>query len=136
MYVVERIEDREWVMPLYYEHLARFMLKDAELPSRAVVLEAGSGRGNVTLPILSLIERNLAKYMCYDLDEGPYQGCLSELKQKLSVLGLRKVEIMKGDVMDMRQIASGTIDLVIANELLCDLTKEGVNKAMAEFFRV
>jgi ubiquinone/menaquinone biosynthesis C-methylase UbiE len=46
------------------------------------------------------------------------------------------IEIKQGDCRNMEAINDESVDLIVSNELFCDLNKVGLEKALREFHRV
>lgn len=98
------------------------------LPGK-VVLEAGSGPGTLTEPLLSLIQGKIT-YVCYDLYGGVYSSFLSQLQKRM----LQCSEI-QGDVRNMA-IRSDSIDCVLSHKLLCELSAKDILPTMKEIYRI
>jgi ubiquinone/menaquinone biosynthesis C-methylase UbiE len=122
-----------------YERLAEFIIEDLDLTKVSVILEAGCGSGQLTLPFLNKIKKikeNL-KYIAFDISAGPYEGELEILREKVQKEKLEKFIVpIKGDVRNMRAIEDESIDLIISNELFCELNRTSLENALKEFYRI
>jgi ubiquinone/menaquinone biosynthesis C-methylase UbiE len=59
------------------------------------------------------------------------------LKKKIQQERLEdSIVVMQGDVRDMNTIEDESVDLIFSNELLCELNRNGLEKALIEFHRV
>jgi len=123
-----------------YEKLADFMIENLDLhDDTSTILEAGCGSGKLTIPFAKKVRRILKEFeiIALDVSTGPYKGALDVLKEKVSKEGLERfVLIVEGDVRNMKAIEDESVDLIISNELFCDLTREGLERALGEFYRV
>ncbi len=121
-----------------YNKLADFLLENLNLDF-SVILEAGCGQGQLTIPFTQRISKYLKdfKLIAFDLSTGPYSNSLEILKNKIQQEGLENIiVIVQGDVRDMNTIEDESIDLLFSNELLCDLNRVGLEMALKEFYRV
>lgn len=76
------------------------------------------------------------KIIALDVAGGPYRGNLDILRERMMKDNLQKfIEIVEGDVRSI-SINDESVDLIISNELFCDLSREGLKKALEEFYRV
>jgi ubiquinone/menaquinone biosynthesis C-methylase UbiE len=127
-------------LKLMYEKLADFMIENLDPRNdTSIILEAGCGSGELTIPFAKKIRRILKEFkiIAFDVSTGPYKGALDILKEKVSKEGLERfVLIVEGDVRNMKAIEDESVDLIISNELLCDLTRDGLERALREFYRV
>ena len=130
-------EDIPRAYSLYYSQMAKTFSHLIKLNHPTVVLEAGCGRGQLTLPLLKNLPEK-TKLTGVDSSRGPYTGWLEELQVRVGQLGLAdRVQLVQADVRKMSRIRSETIDIIISNELLCDLPQESqLKKALSEFRRV
>lgn len=126
-------------LKLMYERLAAFLIENIDFRDVSVILEAGCGSGNLTIPSVKgimKIKRNL-RFIAFDLSAGPYKDSLNTLKAKIVKEKLDKIVVAaKGDVRDMKNIADESVDVIISNELFCNLNREGLEKALKEFYRI
>ena len=77
------------------------------------------------------------KIIAFDISAGPYKGALDVLKKSIRKEGFDKIiEIVQGDVRSMNSIGDQSVDVVISNELFCDLGRKGLEKALMEFHRI
>lgn len=135
-YVVEKPHAIPAVRSKYYASLADFFLKQIG-PKPCMILEAGSGRGQLTFPLMAKLRRN-ARLVAVDSSTGPYDGSLEQFHSELKRQKLRsKVLSIKSDVRRMSRVKDVSIDAVISNELLCDLRDEvQLGRALGELYRV
>jgi len=126
-------------LEIMYERLAAFLLENLVFDDVSVILEAGCGGGQLTIPFVkgvSKIKENF-KVIAFDISAGPYEGDLEILKGRIRKERLEALVFsVKGDVRDMKEMADESVDLIISNELLCDLDKKGLEKAIQEFYRI
>ena len=101
------------------------------------VLEAGCGKGQLTFPLMGMLPERV-EMIAVDSSLGPYRGWLTEFRAKLKDEGLgKRVRVIKTDTRKMRGVRDTSLDLVVSNELLCDLPYDReLAKALAEFHRV
>jgi len=105
----------------------------------STILEAGCGRGQLTIPFVKKIRRIKEKfrYIAYDISAGPYESDLEILKKEKRKENLGKLIVaVKGDVRNMKAIKDESIDLIVSNELFCELNSDGLEKAIEEFHRI
>ena len=122
-----------------YNRLANFLVINIDFSGVSVILEAGCGSGNLTVPFAKSVMKILKEFRIIALDvaAGPYKGTLDILRERVRKENLEEfIEIVEGDVRSMSNIADESIDLIISNELFCDLDREGLEKALKEFYRV
>ena len=121
----------------YYDRLATHFVKQIGQRRSKVILEAGCGKGQLTIPLLRRLPRNV-KMIAIDSSKGPYAGWLKELSQKLQTARLEKrVQPIKSDARRIRGIEDESVDIVVSNELLCDLPYDSqLEKALTEFYRI
>jgi len=120
----------------YYALLADTFAALMPAANEQTILEAGCGRGQLTLPLLARLPKK-THMICVDSSKGPYAGWLQELSSKISRFGLEaRVRLISGDVRKMK-VTTGSVDCIVSNELICDLmTRDSLNKALREFHRV
>jgi ubiquinone/menaquinone biosynthesis C-methylase UbiE len=136
MKVVTAISELEAAKREWCERLAEFMVRLVDWKCVSVLLEAGCGRGWLTLPLATRLD-GTCKIIAYDLSEGPYKGDLEILRKKVMTERLENViETVKGDVMNLQAIPDESVDLIISHELFCELNRAGLEKALKEFYRV
>lgn len=131
-------DDIERSYAKYYSILAdHFLQQIPSLRQTRRVLEVGSGRGQLTIPLLTKLPRE-ARLTAMDSSKGPYVGWSEELARILAGERLdRRVRIVRSDARRLAGIRNASVDLVVSNELLCDLTTEAdLQLVFAEFNRV
>ncbi len=136
MKTLNTTKDLELAHRLMYERLADFLTRNVNLDHVSVALEAGCGSGQLTIPLAKRIAKR-CKIIAFDISSGPYDGALRVLGriiQKRRLVGT--VEIVKGDVRNMINIKDETVDLIISNELFCELDRRGLRRAIKEFYRI
>ena len=133
----ETPEDIHHAYSVYYSRLADvfFGLMRPEKPR--VLLEAGCGRGQLTIPLMRKLHKT-TRLICVDSSRGPYVGWLDDLAGKIAGLKPGKhVRLIKTDVRKMDGVGSGSVDALVSNELICDLTRPNqLERALKEFYRV
>lgn len=119
----------------YYALLAEFFLEQVGR-GPATILEAGSGRGQLTFPLLALLRRRV-RLTTVDSSKGPYEGSLEQFRSDMKKQGLDfSIKVVKSDVRKMGGVRDASVDALISNELLCDLRDEGqLSRALREFHR-
>jgi ubiquinone/menaquinone biosynthesis C-methylase UbiE len=109
-----------------YERLTAFLLENLVFDDVSFILEAGCGGGQLTIPFVKgvgKIKENF-KVIAFDISAGPYEGDLEILKERIRKERLEALVFsVKGDVRDMKEVACESVDLIISNELLCDLDR-------------
>jgi ubiquinone/menaquinone biosynthesis C-methylase UbiE len=124
---------------LMYERLAEFLLQNLDLSKVSFILEAGCGRGQLTIPLAKKVNeiKKEFKVFALDISAGPYKGDLEILKKNAQKKRLEKIIIpVQGDVRNIKAIKDESIDLIVSNELFCDLNRKGLEKALQEFYRI
>lgn len=124
---------------LMYKRLADFIIKNLDFERISVILEAGCGSGQLTIPFVRKVNEIKAnfKVTAFDISSGSYEGDLDILKERIEKEKLDKfVVTVKGDVRDMKAIEDESVDLIISNELFCELDKNGLERAIKEFYRI
>jgi SAM-dependent methyltransferase len=121
----------------YYDRLADHFLREIGPIRVRTILEAGCGRGQLTIPLL----RKLPAYtrmIAVDSAKGPYAGWVNELIATLHSRGLeQRVRVLDSDVRHLKDVEAESVDAVVSNELICDLPrKPQLQKALREFSRV
>ncbi len=121
----------------YYSKLASFFLEEIRSHKVRVLLEPGCGKGQLTIPLLQRLPKHV-HLVAVDSSAGPYSGWLEELRSLLKRGGFQaRVRIVDADATRMTRVATGSMDAVVSNELLCDLTPEPqLERAVREFSRV
>jgi ubiquinone/menaquinone biosynthesis C-methylase UbiE len=119
--------------------LADFIIENLDFERISVILEAGCGSGQLTIPFVRKVNeiKENFKVIAFDISSGPYEGDLDVLKERIEKEKLDKfVVTVKGDVRDMKAIEDERIDLIISNELFCDLDRKGLESVLMEFYRI
>jgi len=121
----------------YYDRLAAHFVEQIGRRRFRVILEAGCGKGQLTIPLLKRLPREV-KMIAIDSSKGPYAGWLKGLSQELRTAGLEKrVRLFKSDARSIRGIEDECVDIIVSNELLCDLPYDSqLEKALTEFHRI
>jgi ubiquinone/menaquinone biosynthesis C-methylase UbiE len=122
-----------------YRRLVGFLIDNLDLHEGFVILEAGCGRGRLTIPFTRKVKEIMEdfKIIAFDLSAGPYKGDLDVLKQNVMKEELEKfIVTVNGDVRKIVNLKNESVDLIISNELLCELDREGLKKALKEFYRI
>jgi ubiquinone/menaquinone biosynthesis C-methylase UbiE len=123
-----------------YERLADFITKNRDFNKATVILEAGCGRGQLTIPLVKKLMKTRKvdfKFIAFDISVGPYKGDLDVLKKRIRKEKLGKfIMPIEGDVTNMNIIDDESVDLIVSNELFCELDKKGLEMALKEFHRI
>ncbi len=134
--IVDNPKELESALRFMYNRLADFLMENIDVDHVSTVLEAGCGSGRLTMPLAQKIG-NRCKIIAFDISSGPYEGDLEILKRAIQGKKIEKsIEIVKGDVRNMETIDDEAVDLIVSNELFCDLDKQGLEKALKEFYRI
>ncbi len=121
-----------------YERLAHFLVENLCLKEVSVILEAGCGSGQLTIPFLGkMMEvKKSFKLVALDLSAKPYKGDLRVLWEKTEKNRFGcLVSPVRGDARNIG-LQNESVDLIVSNELLCDLDKKGLESALREFHRI
>lgn len=121
-----------------YERLAHFLVENLCLEEVSVILEAGCGSGQLTIPFLrKMMEvKKSFRLIALDLSAQPYKGDLSALWEKTEKNRFGcLVSPVRGDARKIG-LQNESVDLIVSNELLCDLDKKGLESALREFHRI
>jgi ubiquinone/menaquinone biosynthesis C-methylase UbiE len=121
----------------YYDRLADHFVREIGSKRIRTILEVGSGRGELTIPLLRKLPTS-TKMIAVDSSKGPYAGWLNELATKLHRRGFeRRVRVIDSDVRQLKDVETESVDGIGSNELLCDLPRKSqLQKALIEFYRV
>src|SRR2546425_1265408 len=121
----------------YYDLLAEHIIERIGRRRSRVILEAGCGKGQLTIPLLRRLPREV-KMIAIDSSKGPYAGWLKGLSQELRRAGLEKrVRSFRSDARRIRGIEAESVDIIVSNELLCDLPYDSqLEMALTEFYRI
>jgi ubiquinone/menaquinone biosynthesis C-methylase UbiE len=130
-------KDLETARARYYDQLATHFIEQIGQRKSGVILEAGCGKGQLTIPLLAKLPRNVMM-IAIDSSEGPYAGWLKELARKLRTNGLEKrVRLIRSYARRIKGVEDESVDIVVSNELLCDLPYDvELEKALGEFYRI
>jgi len=129
----------ENALRVMYERLANFLVENLDFNKVFLILEAGCGSGQLTIPLVKRVNeiRENFKVIGLDVSAGPYKDDLDILRERVQKDKLEKfVMTVEGDVRNMEAIKDESVDLVISNELFCDLDRDGLESALKEFYRV
>lgn len=124
---------------LMYERLASFLVQNLDFKKILIILEAGCGRGQLTIPFVKKVMeiKESFKVIAFDISTGPYERDLDILKGKIGKERLQRfIMPVRGDVRNMEAVDDESVDLIISNELLCDLDRKGLERALQEFYRI
>jgi len=136
MIAIDDPEKVESSLGFMYNRLADFLIKNIDLDRVSMVLEAGCGSGRLTIPLAEKLGAK-RKIIAFDISSGPYEGDLEILEKTIRKKGLEElIETVKGDVRNMKGIQDEKIDLIVSNELFCDLDRRGLERALKEFHRI
>ncbi len=136
MVSVRTAKDLKLAVEQMYGRLAGFLMGSVDLSCVSLVLEAGCGRGQLTFPLAERMGER-CKIIAFDISSGPYSGVLGALGRAVREKKLGGViKMAKGDVRNMFDIKDESVDLVISNELLCELDRRGLKSAMGELHRI
>ena len=121
----------------YYDRLADHFVQELGSKRIGTILEAGCGRGELTIPLLRKLPSSI-KMVAVDSSKGPYVGWLNELAGRLRKSGLElRVRIVDSDVRRLTKVDNESVDAIVSNELVCDLPRKAqLNQALKEFHRV
>ena len=121
----------------YYDLLAAHFVEQIGRRRFRVILEAGCGKGQLTIPLLRRLPREV-NMIAIDSSKGPYADWLKELSHELRTAGLEKrVRVINSDARNIKEIEDSSVDIVVSNELLCDLPYDSqLEKALTEFYRI
>ena len=121
----------------YYGKLADHFLKQLSPRSIGRMLEAGCGKGQLTIPLLERLPARI-RLIALDSSTGPYKGSWEILQARLRQNGQEhRVRLVRSDTRHIRGVGKGSVDAVISNELLSDLKSEAaIARAFKEFHRI
>ena len=121
----------------YYDKLAEHFLREIGSTKIRTILEAGCGRGQLTIPLLKKLPAS-TKMIAVDSSKGPYAGWLNDLIASLDSRGLEhRVRTLNTDVRHIDDVNDEAIDVVVSNELICDLYRQPqLRRALREFHRI
>lgn len=135
--VADTLDDGQLAHSAYYSRLADHFAQEIGSKNIRKILEAGCGKGQLTIPLLKKLPRSV-RVIAVDSSRGPYSGWLDELPHKLREARLEhRVQIMEANVSRMADLKPSCVDAVISNELLCDLVPPvRLIRALEEFRRI
>jgi ubiquinone/menaquinone biosynthesis C-methylase UbiE len=121
----------------YYDQLAEHFLSQIGLRRFRTILEAGCGKGQLTIPLLRKLPKGL-QMIAVDSSRGPYSGWLDDLRNDLRKTELEnRVRLIRSDVKRIRSVEDESVDIIVSNELLCDLPYDlQLERALGEFYRI
>jgi SAM-dependent methyltransferase len=121
----------------YYGRLAGHFVREIGTFRVQTVLEAGCGRGELTIPLLRKLPIS-TRLIAVDSSKGPYAGWLNEFVTRLQRSGFdRRVSVIKSDVRRLAEVDEESVEVIVSNELVCDLPRRAqLEKALREFYRV
>ncbi len=130
-------KDLETARTRYYDRLATHFMEQIGRRRSRVILEAGCGKGQLTIPLISKLPRNV-NMIAIDSSAGPYAGWLKELAKKLRTDGFEKrVRLIRSDARRIKGVEDESVDVVVSNELFCDLPYDSeLEEALGEFYRI
>jgi len=103
---------------------------------KCAVAEPGAGRGQLTLPLARKLPKSCKLYTL-DSYEGPYRADLKVLMRLLRAEKLReKVIPLVGDVRDLTRFEDASFDIIVSNELFCELKRRELKMTSRAFFRI
>ena len=82
-----------------YNRLANFLVINIDFSGMSVILEAGCGSGNLTVPFAKSVMKILKEFRIIALDvaAGPYKGTLDILRERVRKENLEEfIEIVEG----------------------------------------
>jgi SAM-dependent methyltransferase len=121
----------------YYSRLADEFIRLIKPLHPSTVLEAGVGQGQLTLPLLGRLPAK-TKVIGVDSSRGAYAGWVDELAFNANEAGFRKrIHLIKADARSIRSMKQASVDVIVSNELICDLPQERqLIRAFQEFHRL
>jgi ubiquinone/menaquinone biosynthesis C-methylase UbiE len=121
----------------YYDRLAGHFVREIGPNRVRTVLEAGCGRGELTIPLIRKLPIS-TRIIAVDSSKGPYTGWLNELATRLRRRGLeRRISVVESDVRRLTEVDEDSVDVIVSNELVCDLPRRAqLEKALREFYRI
>src|SRR2546425_1037388 len=103
-------EDLETARTRYYDRLATHFMEHIGRRRSRVILEAGCGKGQLTIPLISKLPRNV-RMIAIDSSAGPYAGWLKELAKKLRTDGFEKqVLLIRSDARRIRGVEDESVE--------------------------
>lgn len=120
-----------------YESIIDVIVRDLDFPRGCCrILELGAGRGQLTVPLAKRVPR-LCRIYTLDSYQGPYRGDYRILKRVLHSEKLTsKVTPLAGDIRDLSGFGDESFDMIVSNELFCELKRAELKRASKEFFRL
>ena len=135
--IADRPKDLAQARYKYYDRLANHFVQEIGPHRIRTILEGGSGRGELTIPLLRKLP-NSSKMIAVDSSQGAYVGWLNELTARLRRRKLeRRVHVLESDVRRLSDLDDESVDVIVSNELVCDLPRRAhLARALGEFYRV
>src|SRR3989442_12182323 len=100
----------------YYDKLADHFLTRIRVKPSTVILEAGCGKGQLTIPLFQKLPKSV-KLIAVDSSIGPYLGWLDELESKIHGSGLeRRAHLLRSDVRTIKGVSDSSGNLVVSTE--------------------
>src|SRR5881397_3586267 len=94
----------------YYDRLAAHFVEQIGQRRFKVMLEAGCGRGQLTIPLLRRLPKSV-KMIAIDSSKGPYANWLKELSHELQDPGLeRRVQPIRSDARRIKGVKDSSVD--------------------------
>ena len=133
----DRPKDLAAARSKYYDRLADHFVREIGSHRIWTIVEAGCGRGQLTIPLLGKLPTSTGMIVV-DSSKGPYTGWLNELAAILHRRRLEhRVRVVDSDVRHLDDVDNESVDVVVSNELLCDLPRKAqLQNALREFYRV
>lgn len=135
--MLEVVDDPKEVDAAYarqYDKLATVFA--SILPSRGMIAEIGSGKGQLTIPLAKLRPRS--RFELVDSFSGPYAGTLRQLKQAVTREKLRgRVKVHNSDFLDWISYEySDKYSAIISSEFLPEISSYELKMFLPQCYRV
>lgn len=108
----------------YYSDLSRYLIKDETRKTDVVVLDAGGATGAITIPT----KEDWQQLIIYDISNGMIEKGKASNKDC-------KVSFVCGDLENMKEVASGSIDFIVCIGAVLSITPNP-QKVLGEFKRI
>src|SRR5437879_13506837 len=93
----------------YYDKMADHFLTRIRVKPSTVILEAGCGKGQLTIPLIQKLPKSV-KLIAIDSSIGPYLGWLDEFASKIHRSGLeRRVQLLKSAVRRIKGVKDNSV---------------------------
>jgi SAM-dependent methyltransferase len=122
-----------------YERLVSLLIENLDFERASAILEVGAGTGQLTIPLVRRLKtiKDGFRVIAFDNSAGPYKDALETLRRDLRKEKLEDlVMVVDGDVRNMSAMGTESVDLIVSNEMLCELNREGLERAVQEFHRI